>query len=92
MSGNGARGPALDRIAVGPLPPESYTPTTTMTVEPAGLQWVGSGQQSIEVTATLRLDVDDALDQVAAGAGGAGGLDRHRRPGHRDSRCGSARR
>ncbi|WP_291411270.1 alpha-L-fucosidase [Actinophytocola sp.] len=57
-------GPALDRIAVGPLPPESYVPTTTTTVDPTGLQWVGAGQQSLTVSATLRLDVDDALDQV----------------------------
>ncbi|HEY7592658.1 MAG TPA: discoidin domain-containing protein [Actinophytocola sp.] len=56
--------PALDRIAVAPLPPESYTPTTTMQVEPSGLQWVGGGQQSMRVSASVRLDVDDALDQV----------------------------
>ncbi|HEX6352202.1 CBM35 domain-containing protein [Actinophytocola sp.] len=62
VSGNGSIG--LDRISVGPLPPESYTPTTTLKVVPSGLQWVGTGQQSIEVTATLRLDVEDALDQV----------------------------
>jgi hypothetical protein len=54
----------LDRIAVGPLPPESYAPTTTMRVVPSGLQWIGGGQQPIEVTATLRLDVDDMLDDV----------------------------
>ncbi len=59
-----ARGPGIDRIAVGPLPPASYVPKTTMTVEPAGLQWVGPGQQSIKVSAKLRLDVDDTLDQV----------------------------
>jgi hypothetical protein len=59
-----ATGPGLDRIAVGPLPPESYVPKTTMIVDPSGLQWVGPGQQSIRVTAKLRLDVDDALDQV----------------------------
>jgi hypothetical protein len=59
-----ARGPGVDRIAVGPLPPASYVPRTTMTVEPAGLQWVGPGQQSIKVSAKLRLDVDDAIDQV----------------------------
>ncbi|MFL6119680.1 discoidin domain-containing protein [Actinophytocola sp.] len=62
VSGTGSVG--LDRIAVGPLPPESYTPTTTMRVVPSGLQWLPGGQQSMEVTATLRLDVDDALDQV----------------------------
>lgn len=62
VSGAGSTG--LDRIAVGPLPPESYTPATTLRVEPSGLQWVGQGQQEIEVTASLRLDVDDALDQV----------------------------
>jgi hypothetical protein len=28
------------------------------------VQWVGPGQQSIKVSATLRLDVDDAIDQV----------------------------
>lgn len=62
VSGNGSVG--LDRIAIGPLPPESYTPITTLRVEPSGLQWLGSGQQRLEVTASLRLDVDDALDQV----------------------------
>jgi len=59
-----ARGPAVDRIAVGPLPPASYVPKTTLTVDPGGVQWVGPGQQSIKVSATLRLDVDDAIDQV----------------------------
>lgn len=60
-----ARGPGIDRISVGPLPPASSVPRTTMTVEPAGVQWVGPGQQSLTVTARLRLDVDDALDQVS---------------------------
>lgn len=59
-----ARGPGLDRIAVGPLPPTSYVPKTTMTVDPHGLQWVGAGQQSVKVTAKLRLDADDILDGV----------------------------
>jgi F5/8 type C domain/Alpha-L-fucosidase/Carbohydrate binding module (family 35)/NPCBM-associated, NEW3 domain of alpha-galactosidase len=63
VSGTGSVG--LDRISVGPLPPESYTPTTTLRVEPSGLQWVGGGQQRLQVTASLRLDVDDALDQVS---------------------------
>ncbi|MFC0505052.1 NEW3 domain-containing protein [Micromonospora costi] len=36
-----------------------------MTVEPSGVQWVGPGQQSVTVTARLRLDVDDALDEVS---------------------------
>ncbi|WP_370948560.1 alpha-L-fucosidase [Amycolatopsis sp. cg5] len=58
------RGPGLDRIAVAPLPPASYVPRTTLTVDPAGIQWLPSGQQSIKVTAKLRVDVDDALDQV----------------------------
>jgi hypothetical protein len=62
VSGNGSVG--LDRIAIGPLPPASYTPTTTLRVVPSGLQWVGGGQQSVEVTASLRMDVVDALDQV----------------------------
>jgi hypothetical protein len=57
-------GPGLDRIAVGPMPPASYVPKTTMTVDPFGMQWVGPGQQSIRVSAKLRLDVDDALDGV----------------------------
>jgi hypothetical protein len=60
-----ARGPGLDRIAVGPLPPASYVPKTTLTVEPGGVQWVGPGQHSFRVTAKLRLDVDDAIDQVS---------------------------
>jgi hypothetical protein len=59
-----AAGPGIDRIAVAPLPPASYTPKTTLTVEPHGIQWVGPGQQSVRVTAKLRLDVDDPLDQV----------------------------
>jgi hypothetical protein len=59
-----ARGPGLDRIAVAPLPPASYTPKTTLTVDPYGVQWVGPGQHSITVSASLRLDVDDPIDQV----------------------------
>jgi len=55
----------LDRIAVAPMPPDSATPKTTLTVEPAGVQWVSPGQQALRVTASLRLDADDALDQVA---------------------------
>jgi hypothetical protein len=35
-----------------------------MTVEPHGVQWVGPGQQSLSVTATLRLDVDDPISGV----------------------------
>ncbi|MEU5645343.1 alpha-L-fucosidase [Streptomyces milbemycinicus] len=60
-----ARGPGLDRIAVAPLPPASYTPKTTLTVRPHGLQWVGPGQRSITVTASLRLDDDEQLDGVS---------------------------
>src|SRR6266545_1421066 len=55
---------ALDRTAVGPLPPASYVPKTTLRVLPHGIQWVGAGQQSITISASLRLDVDDAIDQV----------------------------
>jgi hypothetical protein len=62
---NAPTGPGLDRIAVSPLPPANYTPTTTMTVLPHGIQWVGPGQHSIKVDAKLRLDVDDPIDQVA---------------------------
>jgi hypothetical protein len=65
--GTAARGPDLDRIAVGPLPPESYVPATTLTVRPSGLQWVGPGQQTLTVSATLRVDTgmeSDTLDQV----------------------------
>jgi hypothetical protein len=54
----------LDRIAVAPLPPESSTPKTTLTVQPAGVQWVSPGTQSMRITASLRLDVDDPIDQV----------------------------
>jgi hypothetical protein len=57
-------GPAVDRIAVGPPPPAAYTPATTMTVRPSGIQWVGPGPQSLQVSATLRLDADDTVDQV----------------------------
>ncbi|MEU4191985.1 discoidin domain-containing protein [Kribbella sp. NPDC026611] len=53
----------VDRIKVGPLPPASYVPKTTMTVKPSGIVWVGPGQQSVTVTATLRLD-EDAVDNV----------------------------
>lgn len=56
-------GPGLDRIAVGPLPPASYVPKTTMTVKPSGMVWVGPGQQSVEVSAELRLD-QDSVDNV----------------------------
>ncbi|RZQ65768.1 alpha-L-fucosidase [Amycolatopsis suaedae] len=59
------RGPGLDRVSAGPMPPSSYVPRTTLTVEPHGVQWLGSGRQSITVSATLRMDVDDALDQVS---------------------------
>jgi hypothetical protein len=59
-----AKGPGVDRIAIAPLPPESYAPKTTLTVTPHGVQWVGPGQRSITVSATLRLDVDDPIDQV----------------------------
>jgi hypothetical protein len=59
-----AHGPGLDRIAVAPLPPASYVPKTTMTVDPQGVQWVGPGQHSIKVTTTLRLDDDAQLDNV----------------------------
>src|SRR5439155_6364616 len=64
LSSNADRGPGIDRIAVAPLPPPTYVPTTTLTVLPHGVQWVGPGQQSVTVSATLRLDVDDAIDRV----------------------------
>lgn len=57
-------GPGIDRLAVGPLPPSSYVPTTRLTVLPSGLQWVGPGAQALDVRATLRLDVDDTIEQV----------------------------
>ncbi|MFG6201807.1 CBM35 domain-containing protein [Nonomuraea sp. JJY05] len=59
-----AKGPGVDRLAVAPLPPASYVPKTTMTVEPGGLQWAGPGRQTMKVSARLRLDADDALDRV----------------------------
>ncbi|MFI6320126.1 CBM35 domain-containing protein [Nonomuraea sp. NPDC050556] len=58
----------VDRIAVSPLPPQDYTPRTTMTVTPSGLQWVGPGEHDITVSARFRLDSDDQLDQVTLGA------------------------
>ncbi|MFG1964659.1 CBM35 domain-containing protein [Nonomuraea sp. NPDC049028] len=64
LSSTARQGPGLDRIAVAPMPPASEVPKTTMTVDPSGLQWVGPGQQSMKVSTKLRLDVDDALDQV----------------------------
>jgi hypothetical protein len=59
-----ARAPGLDRISTGPLPAAGYVPATTMTVTPSGVQWVGPGQQTIEVSATVRLDADDPVDHV----------------------------
>jgi hypothetical protein len=58
------RGPGIDRLGVGPLPAPSSVPKTTMTVDPAAVQWLPSGQQSVTVKASLRLDVDDQLDHV----------------------------
>ncbi|MFI7061332.1 CBM35 domain-containing protein [Kribbella sp. NPDC050124] len=55
--------PRLDRIAVGPMPPASYVPKTTMTVKPSGVVWVGPGRQSVEISAELRLD-EDSVDNV----------------------------
>jgi hypothetical protein len=55
----------LDRISVGGLPPSTYTPKTTLTVEPHGVQWVAPGQQSVKITARLRLDADDQIDNVS---------------------------
>ncbi|GAA3628702.1 alpha-L-fucosidase [Lentzea roselyniae] len=55
----------LDRISVGGLPPSNYTPKTTLTVQPHGVQWVASGQQSVKITARLRLDADDQIDNVS---------------------------
>jgi F5/8 type C domain/Carbohydrate binding module (family 35) len=59
-----ATGAGVDRISVGPLPPASYAPKTTLTVEPYGVQWVGPGQHTITVKAKLRLDVDEVIDGV----------------------------
>ncbi|AUH39989.1 alpha-L-fucosidase [Streptomyces sp. CMB-StM0423] len=59
-----SRGPGLDRISVGPLPPASYRPKTTLTVRPHGLQWAGPGRRSTTVTAQLRLDDDEQLTDV----------------------------
>ncbi|WP_112229655.1 alpha-L-fucosidase [Lentzea atacamensis] len=55
----------LDRISVGGLPPSNYTPKTTLTVQPHGVQWVAPGQQSVKITARLRLDADDQIDNVS---------------------------
>jgi hypothetical protein len=55
----------LDRISVGGLPPSTYTPKTTLTVEPHGVQWVAPGRQSVKITARLRLDADDQIDNVS---------------------------
>ncbi|MDX8035471.1 CBM35 domain-containing protein [Lentzea sp. BCCO 10_0856] len=55
----------LDRISVGGLPPSNYTPKTTLTVEPHGVQWVSPGQQTVKITARLRLDADDQIDNVS---------------------------
>nr|WP_245192763.1 alpha-L-fucosidase [Amycolatopsis alba] len=61
---NATSGPGLDRIAIAPLPPSSYTPKTTLTVEPGGVQWLSPGRQSLKVTAKLRLDADDTIGKV----------------------------
>ncbi|RSN29670.1 alpha-L-fucosidase [Amycolatopsis sp. WAC 01416] len=61
---NAPSGPGLDRIAIAPLPPPSYTPKTTLTVEPGGVQWLAPGRQSLRVTAKLRLDADDTIGKV----------------------------
>ncbi|AQZ63475.1 Alpha-L-fucosidase [[Actinomadura] parvosata subsp. kistnae] len=55
----------VDRIAIAPMPAAPGPPRTTMTVDPSGLQWVGPGRQTLNVSATLRLDDDEALDQVS---------------------------
>jgi hypothetical protein len=60
-----ADGPGVDRIAVAPLPPASYVPKTTLTVEPHGVQWLPGGQQSINIQAKLRLDATDQIDNVS---------------------------
>jgi hypothetical protein len=57
-------GAGIDRIAVAPLPPASYVPTTTMTVKPHGIQWLGPDQRAVKVTADLRLDVDSPVETV----------------------------
>ncbi|WP_328988446.1 alpha-L-fucosidase [Kribbella sp. NBC_01245] len=62
-----ARGPGIDRISIGGLPPASYVPRTTMTVNPAGVLWVGPGQQTFDVSAQLRLD-EDAVEDVRMAA------------------------
>ncbi|ALG12264.1 alpha-L-fucosidase [Kibdelosporangium phytohabitans] len=64
LHSNDVRGPGVDRIAIATLPPASYTPTTTMTVTPHGVQWIGPDRQAIKVTAKLRLDVDDPITGV----------------------------
>lgn len=52
FSSGSATGPALDRISIGELPPPSYEPTTSVSVEPAEV-WLQSGRQSFEVSATF---------------------------------------
>ena len=86
-------GPGLDRIAVGPLPPASYVPKTTHDRE-AVRRAVGRSGPAVgrRSSATLRLDVDDALDQVRLAPVVPAGLDGHRRPGRPRPACGSGRR
>ncbi|GGM69753.1 alpha-L-fucosidase [Lentzea pudingi] len=55
----------LDRISIGGLPQSTYTPKTTLTVQPHGVQWVAPGQQSVKITARLRFDADDQIDAVS---------------------------
>lgn len=55
----------LDRVSIGGVSPSGSTPKTTLTVQPHGVQWVAPGQQSVKITARLRLDADDQIDAVS---------------------------
>jgi len=63
FSSTAREGPAVDRILVGPLPPASYVPDTALSVEPSDV-WLGSGQQSFDVSAQFRVDDVDPADDV----------------------------
>jgi hypothetical protein len=56
-------GPALDRISIGPLPPPSYQPKTSIAVDPREL-YIPPGRQSFQVSGELRLDDDLPADDV----------------------------
>jgi len=88
---NAPTGLGLDRIAIAPLPPPSYTPKTNLTVEPGGVQWLSPGRQFPEgdrETAARRRRHDRKGHH---GAGRPGGLDAARCSGQCEVHAGRGR-